>query len=157
MFFVVVFSQATFNTLSYSQVFVNNFFYFVFSSSFKLFTVFATAILDYHIFMFLSTVFLIYFDLFWLFTQLLYRSRDSLFILPLSYSNVNTYFKNISNCLKQNIQFTIISFYIHLSKQIKRAIPVIQLENRSFSYLTIYLQNLCTNDSCHAAKNNQNT
>ena len=100
MFFVVAFLKCNFLSLTHLISFVNNFFN-LFFKLFRTLYCFATAILDYHIFMFLSTVFLIYFDLFWLFTQLLYRSRDSLFILPLSYSNVNTYFKNILNCLKQ--------------------------------------------------------
>ena len=64
MFFVVVFSQATFNTLSYLSVFVNNFF----NLFFRLFQVrscfFATAIIDYHIFMILSTYFLIFLSCF---------------------------------------------------------------------------------------------
>ena len=64
MFFVVVFSQATFNTLSHLSDFVNNFF----NLFFRLFQVrscfFATAIIDYHIFMILSTYFLIFLSCF---------------------------------------------------------------------------------------------
>ena len=50
-----------FNTFSFV---CQQLFYFIFSSSFELFTVFATAILDYHIFMILSTTFLIFLNCF---------------------------------------------------------------------------------------------
>lgn len=100
----------SFDILSYRFELVKNFF--IFYRSFFLLSdvvVFATAILDYHIFSDLSTTFLTFFKIFGSFISNIlklsyqlfpYRSCSNFFILSQVLLFVNNFFHNFQNCVK---------------------------------------------------------